>query len=334
MILLQYCGAKIGFSSYLCRKLMPMLLRFLKNWTLPVAMSIGALGYPIIIHIRFMMPYFLFCVLLFTFIKVSFKDLRYEPLHGWLLAIQMVGSFAFFFILYPFNKYVAEGAMLCMVAPTAAAAAAVTGKLGGSISSTTTYTILSSILTAIIVPLAFPYVASLPPDIDVHADNNFFVFMFIIMKRIFPILILPMILAYIIRRYIPPLYNQMIRIKDANFYLWGMSLIIITAVTVESLVDSKVDGWTEILITLSGLVTCIIQFFIGKRIGSHYNQRVTGGQGLGQKNTVITIWISQMYMNPIASIAPCSYVIWQNIINSYQLWKKRKKDNELSQTKD
>jgi len=29
----------------------------------------------------------------------------------------------------------------------------------------------------------------------------------------------------------------------------------------------------------------------------------------------------------LSSVAPGSYVLWQNIINSWQLWKKRK--NEL-----
>jgi bile acid:Na+ symporter, BASS family len=31
-----------------------------------------------------------------------------------------------------------------------------------------------------------------------------------------------------------------------------------------------------------------------------------------------------MYLNPIASIGPGAYVLWQNIINSYQVWLKRK----------
>ncbi|KAB6399846.1 transporter, partial [Bacteroides xylanisolvens] len=31
-----------------------------------------------------------------------------------------------------------------------------------------------------------------------------------------------------------------------------------------------------------------------------------------------------------SSVAPGSYVLWQNIINSWQLWKKRKKEAEIS----
>jgi len=59
-------------------------------------------------------------------------------------------------------------------------------------------------------------------------------------------------------------------------------------------------------------------------IGKRYDDTVAGGQGLGQKNTILAIWMAQMYLNPIASIGPGAYVLWQNIINSYQVWLKRK----------
>ena len=45
---------------------------------------------------------------------------------------------------------------------------------------------------------------------------------------------------------------------------------------------------------------------------------------LGQKNTVLAIWMAYTYLNPASAIAPGSYVVWQNIINSWQLWKKRR----------
>ena len=67
---------------------------------------------------------------------------------------------------------------------------------------------------------------------------------------------------------------------------------------------------------------------MGKRIGSIYNDRISAGQALGQKNTVLAIWMAFTFLNPLTSVGPGSYVIWQNIINSYQLWKKRKKDSK------
>lgn len=52
-------------------------------------------------------------------------------------------------------REVFEGAMVCLICPTATAAAVITGKLGGSASSLTTYTLLSNLLAAVAVPLVF-----------------------------------------------------------------------------------------------------------------------------------------------------------------------------------
>jgi BASS family bile acid:Na+ symporter len=41
---------------------------------------------------------------------------------------------------------------------------------------------------------------------------------------------------------------------------------------------------------------------------------------------VLAIWMAFTYLNPLSSLGPGSYVVWQNLVNSYQLWKKRKKD--------
>ena len=80
------------------------------------------------------------------------------------------------------------------------------------------------------------------------------------------------------------------------------------------------------MIAFAGLVACCIQFYLGKRIGGYYGERISGGQALGQKNTVLAIWMAYTYLNPLASVGPGSYVLWQNIINSWQLWKMRKRE--------
>jgi BASS family bile acid:Na+ symporter len=54
---------------------------------------------------------------------------------------------------------------------------------------------------------------------------------------------------------------------------------------------------------------------------------------LGQKNTVLAIWMAATYLNPLTTIAPGSYVVWQNTINSWQLWKKRKSEERITKHK-
>ena len=76
-----------------------------------------------------------------------------------------------------------------------------------------------------------------------------------------------------------------------------------------------------VLLALGALVACLVQFKIGRIIGGRFGDRVSGGQGLGQKNTVLAVWLALAYMNPMASIAPAAYVAWQNSINSWQLMR-------------
>lgn len=73
------------------------------------------------------------CCLLF--VKYRLQDIRIKPLHGWLLLIQIAGALIAYFQLCRVNKILAEGVMVCIICPTATAAAVVTLKLGGNIAS-------------------------------------------------------------------------------------------------------------------------------------------------------------------------------------------------------
>ena len=312
------------------------MLNFLKNWTLPIAMLTGVLGYLIFANFAFLeptkpfmnalvaylTPFLIFAQLLLTFCKVEPRDLMPRAWHGWLLLIQLFSAslLALFLIFVQMGgsyREVFEGAMVCLICPTATAAAVITGKLGGSASSLTTYTLLSNILAAIAVPLIFPLV-------EPHADITFIIAFLKILGKVFPLLLFPFILACIFRQFLPKIHQFLLSFKDLAFYLWGVALAIVTAQTVRSLVNSDASVSVEIWLGVAGFVTCAIQFFLGKRIGSIYFDRISAGQALGQKNTVLAIWMAYTYLDPLSSVAPGSYVLWQNIFNSWQLWKKRK----------
>lgn len=298
------------------------MLKFLKNWTLPIAMLLGAFGYPIFITLSFLTPMLIFTMLLLTFCKVSPADLKIKPLHLWLLLIQIFGSLVAYLLLYRFNKIVAEGAMVCIICPTATAAAVITSKLGGSAASLTTYTLLGNMGAAIAVPILFPLIES-------HPEIGFWDSFFIILSKVFPLLICPFLVAWFLQKCLPKVHKVLLGYHELAFYLWGVSLAIVTAQTLSSLINDPADGLTEIWIALFALFACCIQFFLGKTIGSIYNDRISGGQALGQKNTILAIWMAHTYLNPLSSVAPGSYVLWQNIINSWQLWKKRKKEDKI-----
>lgn len=296
------------------------MLKFLKNWTLPIAMLIGVVGYPLFISLSFLTPFLIFTMLLLTFCRVSLHDLKPKPLHAWLLLIQILGSLAVYLLLYRFNKIVAEGVMVCIICPTATAAAVITSKLGGDTASLTTYTLMGNIGTAIAVPIFFPL-------IEAHPDISFWSSFFIILSKVFPLLICPFLLAWFLAKYFPKVHRKLLGYNELAFYLWAISLVIVTAKTSYSLINDPADGFIEIMIAVGALIACCSQFFLGKALGGIYGDRIGGGQALGQKNTILAIWMAHTYLHPLSSVGPGTYVLWQNIINSWQLWKKRKKEN-------
>lgn len=318
------------------------MLNFLKNWTLPIAMLVGVLGYLAFANIEilgptkpfvntfvaYLTPALIFAQLLLTFCKIEPRELMPSPWHGWLLLFQffsaaLIASLLIFMRIEGAYKEVFEGAMVCLICPTATAAAVITGKLGGSASSLTTYTLLSNVLAAIVVPLMFPLV-------EPHADITFIVAFLKILSKVFPLLLCPFFLALLFRYWLPKVHQLLLGLRDMAFYLWSIALAIVTAQTVRSLVNSDAAVSIEVLIALAGLFTCALQFYLGKRIGSRYSDRISAGQALGQKNTVLAIWMAYTYLDPLSSVGPGSYVLWQNIFNSYQLWKKRKREAQGS----
>ncbi|MCC8089100.1 MAG: transporter [Rikenellaceae bacterium] len=296
-----------------------MLLKFFKDWTLLIAMTAGALLYKYTGYISFLTPYLIFTMLLLTFAKLSPSDIKFSKFHGWLLFIQLAGSLTFYFLLRIFDAELAAGAMICVMAPTATSAAVITGMLGGNVAFLTTYTLISSVAVVFAAPAFFSFVG-------VHSDIPFLDSFLFIAKQLVPLLVLPLLIAWAIRRYSPSLQKIMLKINKASFYLWTVALMIVTGMTVNFLAEQENPQYKlEVWIGLTSLFICSGQFILGRYLGRRYNgDAVSAGQGLGQKNTILAIWMAQSYLNPVSSIAPALYVVWQNLINSYQLWKKQR----------
>jgi BASS family bile acid:Na+ symporter len=66
---------------------------------------------------------------------------------------------------------------------------------------------------------------------------------------------------------------------------------------------------------------CLMQFYIGRKIGKPFGDNISAGQALGQKNTVFVIWLAYTFMDPICAVAGGFYSIWHNTVNSWQLYR-------------
>ncbi|MBP7920024.1 bile acid:sodium symporter family protein [Macellibacteroides fermentans] len=296
------------------------MLKFIKDWMLPLAMLTGALSYRLVGYISFLTPYLIFTMLLLTFCKLSPREMRLHPLHKWLLLIQLVGCVVVYGLVYLYDPVVAQGALICVLAPTATSAAVITGMLGGSVAFLTNYVLLCNIGVAIMAPVLFSFMGS-------QSEMPFFESFLFICRQVGPLLILPLVFAWSLRAFLPKLHARILSVHKLSFYLWAVALTIVTGSTVRFLVEQQDPDYTvEIGLAVVSLVICVGQFLLGRRLGKRYGDPVSSGQGLGQKNTILAIWMAQVYLNPIASIAPAAYVLWQNSINSYQLWLKGRKN--------
>ena len=284
---------------------------------LPLAMLSGAFFYEFFQQLSFLTPGLIFSMLFITYCKLSFRDLKFSGLHIWLLMVQLIGCLVVYGGLVWFDPVVAEGGLICVLAPTATAAAVVTGMLGGSVACLAAYTLMSSLVVAVVSPLIFTLLGE-------HPDMSFWTSILYICRQVMPVLVLPFALALLLERVFPAVHRRLKKLQILSYYLWALGLTIVTGKTVYFIVHQEnVNVVEEWWMAALALVICIFQFGLGRRIGRRYGDAVSGGQGLGQKNTILAIWMAQVYLNPLSSIAPASYVLWQNIINSYQLWKTR-----------
>ena len=317
------------------------VLGFIRNWTLPVAIATGIVLYSIFAFVpaleeaslffeplcAWMLPVFMFLVLYVTFCKVNFHKMKPVRWHLWIGIFQVffvliiVGSILTFSIKGN-NLILLEAILTCIICPCASACAVVTQKLGGSIEESTSYTFLSNFITAALIPICFPM-------IETAAGITFLSSFLTILKEVVIVLIMPMLCAYITKHYIPALHRKVTGVKDLAYYLWGGSLVIVSGTTMRNICHADTSVLFLAMVALLGLVLCLVQFAVGRYIGHFFDRTVEAGQGLGQKNTAFAIWIASAYLNPLSTVGPGCYILWQNIINSIEIWRERTKSKSF-----
>ena len=314
---------------------MRRIIQFIKEWTLPVSIATGSFLYLLFAFIPALdgaanffapildaaLPLFMFLVLYVTFCKVDFRKLIPVGWHLWIALSQVlmvavvIGAILIFHITdEPLILF--EALLVSIICPCASAAAVVTQKLGGNLEEMTTYTFLSNFLCALLIPVSFPLIES-------GAGITFWSAFIAILYKVCLVLVAPMLLAYITKHWhaLCKFYQWVISVSNLSFYLWGCSLLIVSGTTVKNIVHAEVAASFLLLIAILALALCLIQFAIGRYIGHFFCSTINAGQALGQKNTAFAIWIAYTYLNPLSTVGPGCYILWQNIINSVEIWQ-------------
>ena len=298
--------------------------QMIKPWMLPIAMVIGMIFHSAIESVQFLAPYLIFIMLLITFCKVNPRDLKFGRLSWILLGVQLLGGVGVYFALRPVSAALAEGAFICVFCPTATAAPVITGMLGGSVTRVAMYSIISNVAVALTAPVLFEYMGGESLTGGVSFVEGFAT----ICAKVGPLIILPLLTAFLLKALVPKVHHAVATHQSLSFYIWAISLIIVVGKSV-SFVMSEPSGAVPMMIAIAvaALVVCVIQFIIGRKIGRRFGDPVAGAQGLAQKNTVLAIWMALNFLSPISSVGPASYILWQNTINSAQIYFKTRRDS-------
>ena len=298
------------------------LHRNVKTVAMPSAMLVGAVLCRPVTALetwsgRMVTPVLIFLMLFVTFCRVRPSEMRLSMLHGWLLLFQTIACVGVYFLLLPLNRTVAQGAMICVLAPVAMAAVVIGGMLGANVATMATYSLLCNMAVALLAPAVLSFAGT---------GACSFAGM---LARIVPLLVLPFAAAQCCRAVLPGVAGWVAAHSQISFYLWLVSLAVVIGRTTAFIIDlHDASAATELWLAAAALAICLVQFKTGRAIGRRYGDPAAGGQSLGQKNTVLAVWMAQSFLDPISSVAPTAYIVFQNFVNSYQIWRKDRERTE------
>ena len=289
----------------------------IKTLLLILAIIVGFTFHDFVAQFSRLTPTFLFLMLFFTFCSIDFREIRFRREYILLIIYQVTVSMGVYLLVRRYDEILAQGVMLCVLAPTAVAAVVMSAMLGTNVASVTSYSLLINLVISIVAPIYFSIM-------DVPDVIPFWTSVQSLILKIFPLLMVPMFLVFIIKTLLKKLSAGLKKMSSLSFYLWIISATILMGNTMKFILLQDTNNYlTIILLIASSLFLCLFQFVFGHYYGKRFNDASACSQYMGQKNTILAIWMAQTFLNPIASIAPAAYVLWQNFVNTYQLWRKK-----------
>ena len=317
---------------------MNSILNLIRNWTLPVAMTLGIGGYllfrylPILDPVAecyaplssYVLPILMFLVLFVVFCKTDFHQLRLKRWHLYVAMLQtlLVALFMAPMLVWPLSVswfILLEALLAIVICPCAAAAPVVTMKLGGNLEQMTSYTFLSNLVSALLIPLCFPL---LPGACERSAEMAFLPLFIGILWKVMAVLLLPMIAAWITKKFLPRFHGWVISIKDLSYYMWAFTLMLVSGTTARNIAEAWQRTPLILLLAIAffALLVCLLQYGLGRLVGGRFGRPIEAGQGMGQKNTAFAIWTTTAFLTPLSSVGPGCYILWQNTINSLEIY--------------
>lgn len=259
----------------------------------------------------YLIRYNLMVMLFFAFLGIQVNWRLFNVTHFKILAINIGLPLILYPIIKPFSANLALIAFTVSIVPTAAAAPVIAQLLRTNVGEVTVSVILSTPIIALLLPILLTYFLNIEGDVSL---NNL----------VFPVLslvFLPLIISQVVQQGPHRLKQMVTKLEFISFPLF-LTNIVIACGNASHFVQNNQEVIGEALVSILFLVTflCVLQFQIGSIIGKK-NNPFTYSLALGRKNTMIGLWMSITYFNPMIALGPIFYIVLHNIYNSYQIWQ-------------
>jgi len=219
-------------------------------------------------------------------------------------------------ILLPHHLEYSWAVLLICLAPTGNAAPSVAALRGGAPKIVIAGVLVQHVLVGFLIPLWVWLLGggSLGAEIPRR-----------ILLGTLPLVILPLLAAWVVRKILPNVATRLHRVQGISLILWACAVFLVVAgarydLGRMELFATGMWAWAHLVgLAAISLLTCIVLFKLGARLGGQSFPEESS-QILGQKNTILAIWIATTWFGPWVVLGPLTYVLWQNL---YLAWQTR-----------
>ncbi|MDO4587413.1 MAG: hypothetical protein Q4C95_08965 [Planctomycetia bacterium] len=280
----------------------------MKTIALLIAFIAGFL-FPELHHLKYLVPWFVRFMLLMIFLQFHFRNMTVRYSHYTILLTNLtIGIIICEVFRYFGEPILGEIAFFLGSTPTATAASTVMGFLGGNIDYVVTSFILNTFGISLSIPFTLPWVLR-------HQTPYAFLY---VGQTVFSIIIVPFLLARLLRWIYPKSQFWSQHIQGLIFVLWTFLVAILCAYSSYFIRTSCYSIGIIIEVGAVSFVMCVINFGVGYLLGEK-NFKHESSQSLGQKNTGSLIYLAMLYGNPLSVLGLTFYVLWHNLWNAIQL---------------
>lgn len=261
-------------------------------------------------------------MLFMVYLQLDLRELKPRMAHWVILGANIaVGVAGFLIFQLTGHRELAWAAFFVGITPTATAAPVIMNFLNGRVG----FVVSGLVITNVGVSLA------LLPLIPAVTGNMSWRFALDVFTNLVVIMVLPCVAALAVRKFRPEAAMWPKKFKMLSLSIWSLLLFIISAGASQFLrTNADVSPFVVVEIAAIAAAICAVNFTLGYWIVPRELRR-EGSQTLGQKNTMLTLYLAMTFASPLAALGPTFYVICHNCWNACQLFiydRKQKRERK------